>query len=308
MKHYCTLFNLKYAAKGLALYESLARHSSEDFMLHVVPMDDNTWQFMQRTKELRPNAINYRPYEIFNSRFDRAAQSRELPFRCFMAAPWILHQIMEFCDIDELTYLDADIAFYADPKIAHDEIGDNSVAIVPHRFMPHDVARLSPNGWFNVSWVTIKRDKWGMPILSRWREQTLEKCDRESCGDQKYLNEWPTFWNEDGGGVHIFEHEGIGVAPWNAMAYRFLPGPQIALQKGAGFGTWDKKDVVFYHYHELQRREKNDYQLTGYPLPDACKELLYKPYIAQLELGEDMIDEHLRTATWLKSTPSAPRA
>jgi hypothetical protein len=306
MKHYCTLFDLNYAAKGLALYESIARHSSEDFILWTVPMNDKTWDFLQHTKNLRPNMAVFRDSEVFNDRFCKAAYDREISYRCFMAAPWLLHHLLDMPSIDEATYLDADLGFYADPKIAHDEMGDNSVGIVPHRFMPHDVARLSPNGWFNVSWVTVKRDKWGMPILSRWREQTLEKCDRESCGDQKYLNEWPTFWNEDGDGVHIFSHEGIGVAPWNAMKYRFFPGPKIALQDGPGFGSWQKKEIVFYHYHELKRRAKNDYQLTGYPLPEACKELIYKPYIAQLEVGEDLITEYERTSPWSKSTPSAP--
>ncbi len=293
MRHYVTLFNMKYAAKGMALYESLAKHSSEPFQLWVVAMDEETAAFLESKKALWPHMVVLEPSLVFSSKFAKAVLYRDVAYTCFTATPWVMAWCLEHLPIDEITYLDSDVCFYADPEIAHREIGGRSVAIVPHRFQPHDVERLSPNGWFNVSWVTIKQDMFGAPILARWRAQCLEKCDRQSCGDQTYLDQWPELLSP--GELCIFDHHGVGVAPWNAAAYHYVPGPQIQWHEGTGFGAWSKAPVVFYHFHELKRKAKDDYTLTGYPLPDSCKDLIYKPYIIQLELGEDMIAEYERT-------------
>jgi hypothetical protein len=36
--------------------------------------------------------------------------------------------------LEAVTYIDADIAFFSDPQPVFDEMGEDSVMIVPHRF------------------------------------------------------------------------------------------------------------------------------------------------------------------------------
>lgn len=294
MRSYCTLFNMKYAAKGLALWESLAKHSSVPFALYVLPMDTQTYEFLRAHRERLPFMVILDPLQVITGRLRDAFVNREIAYRCFMTTPWLINWVQVRYNVDEVTYLDADLGFYADPEFAHLEIDGRSVAIVPHRFPAHDVARLSPNGWYNVSWVTFRRDPHGSSILARWMEQCLLKCDRESCGDQKYLDEWPALL---GANICVFENHGVGVAPWNASSYRFIDGPMI-VPKGMAINPdleyLETRPVVFYHFHELQREGPGQYRLTGYPISDECKRLIYKPYLDRLEVFEKVIEAHER--------------
>ena len=46
MRRYCTLFDSKYASRGLALHESLMRHCSEPWTLDVLAIDEETFWLM----------------------------------------------------------------------------------------------------------------------------------------------------------------------------------------------------------------------------------------------------------------------
>ncbi len=282
MRDYCTLFNMTYAAKGLSLYDSLNRHHTGPFRLFVLPMDQQTYNFLNAELHLYPRMRLLSPVSVMNARIRCALAGRDIAYSCFTMTPWLMHWMLNEFDLQEITYLDADLYFYADPEIAHRERGGSDVAIVPHRFMPHDVARLSPNGWYNVSWVTVRRTPNGQMILARWREQCLQQCDRASCGDQLYLNDWPEILTPSE--LCVFAHHGVGVAPWNAAAYTFTDGPKI--HRDADYQEWP---MVFYHFHELKRLAPKKYSLTGYPIPVSCHQHIYVPYLQQLELNEEFI-------------------
>jgi hypothetical protein len=153
-----------------------------------------------------------------------------------------------------------------------DDLGDASIAITEHRY-PDSLRHLEVYGRFNVQWVLFRRDPTGEACLDRWRAQCIEWCharlEEGKLGDQKYLDEWPDRY---GSAVHIVNHPGAGVAPWNVFS--------APIEQRDGRLTIDGRPLVFYHYHGFQMLAdgRTDampplYQELG-PVPTE----LYRPY------------------------------
>lgn len=270
MRHYCTLFDSKYLPQGLALYESLKRHSSEPFRLTVLPLDLDCEQTL-RAMELQH--VEVTSFGIWDLTADKLGLKKWRTYQeyCWTCASVFTGLLQEILAVD-ITYLDADLMFFSDPKVVFDEIGDRSIAVIPHRLSENkDKARLSKNGKFNVSWVTLKNTPVGRECLSTWAAQCRERCSAEvGCGDQGYLDEWPEKYGDD---LCVIQNIGAGVAPWNLSSYRL--GELHFLEKPTEVFVNDKQ-VVFYHFHEYQ----HDKRLTNYPLREEDKRLIYAPYIA----------------------------
>jgi hypothetical protein len=167
---------------------------------------------------------------------------------CWTLTPCLAwHVLQHDRAIDAITYLDADLYFYSAVEPLFAEIGDASVAIIEHRFTPR-LQHLEVNGRFCVEWVGFRRDSEGMACLERWRAQCLEWCfarlEDGRMGDQKYLDAWPRDYRS----VHVLQHEGAGLAPWNFDRYRFG-------RQGDGAFTVDGVPLLFYHFHQFQLLE-----------------------------------------------------
>lgn len=289
MKHFCTLFDKNYLTRGLIMYRSLRWHCSEDFRLHVLPMDDQTMealtQFQMPPKSMRlyNHGFVSRKMKLEPCRKNRTWQ--EYAWTC---ASNLMSCILNLRpDVDTLTYLDADLMFFSDPKAIFDEMGDADIAITPHRFTPVNRPRLEKNGKFNVSWVTAKNAPIGRECISLWAKQCREWCyyrnEDGKFGDQKYLDEWPELYK---GHVHEIENIGAGLAPWNLANYKLLGTERpVVARPGDMLGEF----VVFYHYHEYIHGKR----LSGYPLSPEAERLIYKPYIEQYEaIEKELVSIH----------------
>src|SRR3990172_2228653 len=63
---------------------------------------------------------------------------------------WVLYLVNHYPQIERITYLDADLLFYAPPSTIFEELGDRSILIVGHRF-PERLRHLeSQFGIYNV--------------------------------------------------------------------------------------------------------------------------------------------------------------
>lgn len=276
MEHYCTYFDKNYLSRGLALLESLRRHATP-FHLHILCLDADTHaHFLQwPSPDVTPVALE--ALEAFDPALLDAKQNRRKVEYYFTCTPaWCLYIMKNRPDIDRLTYLDADIYFFLSPSHIFDEVGDRSVAIIPHRFSAANY-RTRIAGIFNVGWITWRRDRAGLSCLEDYRCDCLDWCydyhDGTRFADQRYLDDWPSRYPN----VCIIENKGANLAPWNIDTH------PLTVRGGAVFV--DGEPLIFYHFHGLKQtgdgrfsRDIEGYVRNSRAPDDAVLDLIYKPY------------------------------
>ncbi len=275
MRHYVTLFDRNYLAKGLAMIESLRRHSGEPFAITVLALDDETRFSLEALNINEVFTIELRNFEMELS-LAAVKASRSWQEYCWTLASVFTDQMTGFRSFKEITYLDADLFFFSDPEVIFDEIGDRSIGIIPHRLIPSK-RHLEVNGKFNVGWVTFRNNETGRECARRWAQQCRHRCSAtDGCGDQKYLDEWPDRYGDE---VCIIQNIGANLAPWNLANYRITEGPKA-----------DDIPAVFFHAHEFQELEGGAFRLTNYELRDADIHLIYGPYIDAYKAAKERIE------------------
>ena len=95
--------------------------------------------------------------------------------------------------VSEITYLDADLYFFADPEPIFEELKNASVGIIEHKFS-FFTKRNIVYGKYNVGWITFRNDKNGLECLNSWTNNCIEWCyqrlEGDKYADQKYLDYW----------------------------------------------------------------------------------------------------------------------
>lgn len=173
----------------------------------------------------------------------RANRSQiEFYYTCSPALPLFI--IKSDPAIDLITYLDADLYFYADPELVFEELGTKSVGIIRHRLAP-ELAHEERYSIYNVGWVTFRRDEAGLACLTWWCERCIEWCylrlEEGRYADQKYLDYFPARFPN----VVVLEHEGANLAPWNITNYR--------IGRVEGQITVNGQPLVFFHFSGFQQ-------------------------------------------------------
>ncbi len=290
---FCTLFDAGYLPRGLALYRSLV-DTRVDFHLRVFCMDDATFDLLSQMDLPRLTPITLADLERFDQELLEVKPTRTPVEYFWTATPVVCLYCLELePELREITYLDADVMFFADPRPVLDELGSESVLIVPHRYVPAYVNDVATSGIYNVQFMTFRRTEDGLEALRWWRERCIEWCyarvEDGKMGDQKYLDDWPERFR----GVHVLEHPGGGLAPWNASRYR--------LERSGDSVLVDGRPLVFYHYHSLTLYSgletlarlhlvpppyrSSDGGLvwrSGYPMSAAERRLVWEPYLQRL--------------------------
>lgn len=285
--NFCTLFDINYFSRGLALYESL-RKNIPLFHLYIFTFDEITFNYLEKLNLAQVTLIPKNVLE--DDDLFKVKPSRSVAEYCWTCTPSTLLYVLNNFKVDSCTYVDADLYFYDNPQILLDEIKGASVMITPHFFSP-EYSSMIKYGKYCVQFITFKNNEQGLKILHWWREACLQWCyarlEDGKYGDQKYLDGWTTMFE----GVHELQHP--GVAPWNAQQYLFsLDGLKMKFKK---------KDeaiahaLVFYHFHDLSIMIKK-YTVRGlsllknkklnygtYRLSDDIVQLIYLPYLQELK-------------------------
>lgn len=283
MRYFCTLFDRNYLVRGLSLIESLNKHEPEGYVLYVVCLDELTRILLEEIRLENVVPIPLHGIEQGDLGLCEAKKNRSLVEYYWTLTPcivlWLLKKNRE---IDLITYVDADMYFFSSPAPLFEEMGTSSIMIHEHRFSPN-LAHLDMEmfGRYNVGMIVFRNDAVGLRVLKKWREQCLHWCYQKvedgKFGDQLYLNDWPERYEN----IHVLQHVGGGVAPWNHDQYIFNNlGNQVLV---------DGNPLIFYHFHSLLMFSSDIIVPVGYPQYNPVRqdvlELCVVPYVNSLVEG-----------------------
>ncbi len=264
-RNYCTLFDAGYMAKGLALYESLMKHSSEPFTLHVLAMCPQTERILNEMALPNMHVMTLTGFERAMN-LEEIRKGRTWAEYCWGCASNLMEYMLPWMDDGGITYLDSDILFFSDPKVIFDEVGKRSIGITSHRFSPSEELRLGKNGKFNVGIVVARNSETGRNCIARWAKQCRDRCSSDvGCGDQLYLDEWPILYGDE---CCSIQNPGVNLGPWS------LDHIEVAAI-----------ELNSFHFHEFVDRE----HMTGYRLRQIHLDNIYLPYVTAIEEANDRI-------------------
>jgi hypothetical protein len=298
-RHFCTYFDHRYLAQGLALHASLQRNSPNS-TLWVLCLSDECEIFLRGAslpgmRLLSLPVLEHDDPELASARFNRSLV--EYYFTCSPCLPrYLLHM---YPGIDAVTYLDADLYFFSSVEPVFVEIGETQIAITPHRYPARMEAGLLQYGRFNVGWLTFRRGEHALACLDWWRKSCIEWCyDRVEpgrFGDQKYLDRFGELFPS----VHIISNIGVNLAPWNVL--------DAVIRMRDSVVTIDGTPLVFFHFHGLKKISQDTYDTNlddyGARLTPELRQLVYRPYINELRNGgatdaDSMVHLRSRQTSW----------
>ena len=215
MKNLCTVSDINYLDKGLTLYESLLE-TSDNFILHYLCIDDLSYNKLKnfessKLKVYNVSRLTSNDVTLYN------LKNKDYRYFCWSLASYFSNFLIEEGK-ESITYIDSDIFFHEDIDTIFKEIGDKEVGIFRHR--QFDIGTYHPEGIFNVGVVFFKNGKIGKHICKWWKDAVLHRKypNLSTCGDQKYLDEFPNMCPDD----YIFIDGNIGHgAPWQWQLYNF---------------------------------------------------------------------------------------
>jgi hypothetical protein len=269
VEHFCTLFDSAFLLQGLALHDSLEKHAVP-YHLWVVCMDDRTAAVLRRLRLTNVTPLSLS--EIETPALERVRPTRTHGEYCWTITPFVCPAILaRAVDADRVTYVDADVMFFDNPRVLLDEFERTgcSVLITEHAYAP-DYDQTSASGRFCVQFITFTRSGEALRIAAWWQARCIEWCfarfEDGKFGDQKYLDSWPELFGQS---VHISSLAARTIAPWNV---RYL-------------ASLAPLNPVFFHFHGLRRFGAKHIRLYwGYRVGSAAKPI-YAEYVRALRGG-----------------------
>lgn len=289
---FCTLFDSNYLDRGLALVESLNAVENH-FTLYIFAFDNMAYDIL--TKLQLRNVVVVPEKNILDDELNKIKSSRTGTEYCWTCTPVIIQYVFKNFQVESCTYIDADMFFYASPRVLLDEVSMSGcdVSIIGHRFSSLFTEKLNEemHGKYCVEFNTFLNNENGNKVLGWWKQKCFADCSmkvsEEGFGDQKYLNEWTQLFT----GVYELKNIGAGVAPWNLSAYKLVQNKerQICLSyKG-------KEDcqLVFFHFQGLKFLKNNQVFINAYSEPGKKDHklinYLYYDYIDKLAGYREML-------------------
>jgi hypothetical protein len=180
-REFCTLIDSNYAIEAIATHRSLVA-CCPNFHLTALCLDDEAKGLIDRLALPHMSTVGLSELEAYDPELFAVKRDRSpVEYRWTSTPALQLYVCGNRPEVQEVTYLDADLLFFSDPEPLFEEMGDRSL-ITPHRYA-EEYRHQEINGVYNV---------------------------------QKYLDDWPERFD----GVHVLDHKGGGLAPGISRATR----------------------------------------------------------------------------------------
>jgi hypothetical protein len=277
--HYCTYFDHRYAALGLAMMRSVRAHGGTG-PIWVLCLDDVA-EKMVANFDL--GDVRIVPLATLEQHFAglAAAKSNRSPIEyIFTMAPHILSYVLDTDDTAErVAYLDGDLFFFGPVRTVWEEMGDAPVGIIAHDF--HRRARhLERYGAYNVGWVSFDRSVQGRLCLDFWAAGCRDWCydkphpDGVRFADQGYLTRFHEFAPD----LKVIAHKGCNVGPWNVDRHPIrLDGGEVRV---------GGDPLIFFHFTGFKKgpfgRWFNAHRNYRAGTSRVVRDHVYRPFLTAL--------------------------
>lgn len=275
--YFCNIVSKTRLYQFIALYDSI-RKTCGSFKTFVLCMDDDTERIIKQIG--LENAILITLEEIEDERLKSLKSTRNTGEYCWTLKPVLMTYLLEhFKDIDWLTYLDADMYFFSDPKSIFKGSDNCSVLLSEHDLNEQIKAVEKSVGRFNSGLVSFKNDPMGRECLHWWKKQCIKWCYNTTVtgqfGDQKYLEDMFLLFE----GVSPITMPGVNIAPWNDEKYN------MNLREGMLY--INDSPLVLYHYCGFRLTDKSS---CVFMFGNTHKPIIHNPYMKAVKAAVKLVE------------------
>ena len=262
MINICALSDKNYLKYGMALYDSLLENCKQDFTLHYLCMDDETYDAMNGLGLRSVNLVKMQEIEETedfktlkeNTVYDPSGDNTY----CWALGSFFSEYLVSNLNLKDVLYVDSDICFYNSIDKMYETISKKSIAIMLHRH--NEIGAYV--GAYNVGVIYFKNNEPGYRCLRWWRDCVMNPNNEwaekyGTCGDQKYLEAFGSLFGKEN--ICIIDEEIGHGAPWNMGIYSYLDGriggkiswtPDQKLDLGIENKTREQ-DMYFVHFAQF---------------------------------------------------------
>lgn len=261
--NFVACFDENYTVQALALIESIEKNI-KDYFFFIFCMDDRSFNIINNLDNNKIKVFKFSDFEDTNlKKIKQQRKKNEYFWTITPKLPLIIFD--RFKEINQVTYLDADIFFLKSPEKIYKnfKLSNKDVLITKHNYSSqYDMSKTS--GKFCVQFLIINRK--GYDIIKDWEllcnDWCYDKIEEGKYGDQKYLDYWPTNYKNR---IFIENNRDAFQGPWNA-------------------DSTEVNNAIVYHFHGLRKITKNFYLFNrGYNIPTNTKIKIYDLYFNSLK-------------------------
>jgi len=281
---YCTLFNIDYVDKGIALYKSIRKHNKSS-ILYILALDQYTIDILKEENLFKTVLISLSEIEKEYIYLNELKKTRSFAEYCWTLTPHIIEYIFNNYNVKSNTYLDADLWFFQDPDLLNIEMIHNQchTLITEHAFPDDNKKSLNEelHGKYCVQFNTFTNTAQSLALLKMWKQDVINDCEynkrRRKAGDQKYLEKF----TQKSKNVYIPKDIGVGVAPWNIKKYNLIYAESEHIMI-----SYNNKqsEILFYHYQNIKYLTKKIINIGAGKAEKKLKMAIYYNYLKELDI------------------------